>query len=493
MAVAALVIASILVVAGAAGFFLLQNSSSSGSSTASTLNSKTSPFSTSESSTSLSATQRSTAVASTRACSSAPFNSTLSEVPYALTFHRPVGASNWGITVGGVHYLSNQTSLTLNCPDPTATYTYDTSFIQSNGTRYLCSLNCSGGLSLSSSLSRLHVEGNQVKDESGNVLILKGVDIQEYGYAISYMTRYSEFHFKYLAHQWQAKIIRIPVAPTYWRGQHPGLAASNSTYYLNNILEPTVQLANKYGMYAIIDWHGEGNVNTPGKDGNVNASLTNLNETMTFWSTISQHFNGRAGVIYEIFNEPGDTLTWNTWRPTAQALVDEIRRYDNRTLILVGGTLWASDLSGVVGDPVNGKNVAYVVHPYPITSADYKCGGNPAAWAPSKFLSCWDASFGSAAAAYPVFATEWGYYATDEDSGCNAGYAKYWSGYETQLTTYLEAKGISWSPWSWSPVPGNGSCFSMFKAGSLFEPTQFGQFVRDQLTTLTRPASYIRG
>ncbi len=367
--------------------------------------------------------------------------------------------------------------MTLNCSKPTISYAYDSAFTASNGTRYLCVLSCSGTLSLSSPVSKLHLEGNKVVDESGKALVLRGVDIQEYGYRVSYLKRYNESHFQYLARQWEAKIIRIPVLPQSWR---------NNSGYLTQVLEPLVQWANKYGMYAIIDWHGEGNIDAPGKGTNVNASLTNVNETMSFWSTISRHFNGRPGIIYEIFNEPGDDLTWNNWKPTAQSLVDQIRTNDNDTIILVGGIHWSSDLSGALLNPVNGKNIAYVDHPYPTGSTfQQACKTNP--------TPCWDKAFGNVTSLYPVFATEWGYVQPDQLASCpKQSFALYWNGYETQLTSYFQSKGISWSPWNWSP-DSQSQCYSMMKSWAGFQPTQFGAYVRSQLTTLTPHAVYRPG
>jgi hypothetical protein len=200
--------------------------------------------------------------------------------------------------------------------------------------------------------------------------------------------------------------------------------------------------------------------------------------------------------MYEIFNEPGDSITWNDWKVNAQALVDQVRKYDNKTMMLIGGPGWSSDLSGVVGNPVRGSNLAYVIHAYPTWNQKYtdakRCQN------PSQYPSpCWDAHFGNTSSVYPVFATEWGFYSSDNASpdvvqGQNcarATYAAYWNGYETALTNYLQSKGISWSAFVWD----SDTCLGLLSSWINYPPTpHYGQYVRGVLTQLTLPPIYTK-
>jgi hypothetical protein len=211
-------------------------------------------------------------------------------------------------------------------------------------------------------------------------------------------------------------------------------------------------------MYAIVDWHATGDIATNG---------TNLASTESFWSTVSRELKGTPGVLYEIYNEPAQ-ITWAEWQPYAQKIVNLIRKYDPNTVILVSGVSWSADLSGVLKKPVDGVNIAYVVHPYPFICSP--------SIDPALGSTCWDSDFGNTAALYPVFATEWGYFTPDQ-ALCQNLFAT-WSGYPTALLNYMESKSISWSAFVWNPY----GCPTMLLSWTNYEPTQFGRFVQHALT-----------
>lgn len=418
----------------------------------------------------------------TKILSSATSSSTQGSVsPYRRIF-TPSGLPanvSWGVNVNGVRYVSNTSTVLVDDLSGQVNYSYDCVVTAQDGKNLYCVDGCSGTSLItnsSSSLSKLHVEGNKVKDKSGNTVTLKGVVVRDGGVPLEENAanekRLTETDYKYLAQQWNAQIIRFPVTPIYWR---------SNPFYLTRILDSEVWWANKYGMYAIIEWHGEGDILHPGQGTNSGAAETNITETINFWATVAQHYSGRSGVIYEIFNEPGDNITWRQWRPVAQAIVDTIRIYDSNSLILIGGTSWSYNLQDIAANPVTGSNLVYAAHPYPA-----KCGAN---------TKCWDAYFGNTAGKYPVWVTEWGYYTPDQTYKTSqgnfdcietvpSGIDK--TGYSNALPKYLQEHGITWTAWIWDTT----WCPVMITSWNNYQPTEYGTHVRNLLSQINPTPTY---
>ena len=123
-------------------------------------------------------------------------------------------------------------------------------------------------------------------------------------------------------------------------------------------------------MYVIIDWHSIGNLNTEKFSRSIYD--TSWDETVKFWETVAKRYKNNSTVaVYELFNEPTDQggklgeLSWSTWRPTLEKLIDEIHKIDDKKIYLVAGMNWGYFLNEVMENPVDRKNVAYCTHPYP--------------------------------------------------------------------------------------------------------------------------------
>jgi hypothetical protein len=304
-------------------------------------------------------------------------------------------------------------------------------------------------------LSPLHVVGNAFVDEWGKRVILRGVAITDQAENASDRTL-NQSDFQYLAQNWDAKVVRIPVLPQYWDDGGDTVVS----------LKQIVGWANEYGMYAIIDWHAFSN---PFSNETGSASW---NMTEAFWTTIAQNFVGTPGVIYEVYNEP-DGVTWSQWQIIAERLVNLIREFDPETIILVAGIEGAGDLSDVIGNPVNGTNIGYVIHPYPGL-----CGsvGNV-----TLTSNCWHSTFGITASVYPVVATEWGYCTTDQTT-CAPNWCwigSTWTGYGSSTLTYMQSENMSWTAWVWSPT----WCPSLLLSWTNYQPSQFGKLVVNALMT----------
>ena len=264
-----------------------------------------------------------------------------------------------------------------------------------------------------------------------------------------------------LVQNWHANVIRVPIMPDLWQ-LYP--------LYFENILDPIVDLGNRYGVYILVDWHAAGNPitgetvypawsNSYPNDGN--PFNPNITLATRFWSSVAERYKNDPWVIYDIFNEPF-RITWTDWRPVAQQLVDVVQSHNSRALVLVPGVSWAYDLSHVKQDPVQRQNIVYDTHPYP--------GG-------TVWFGPWDSYFGYLTNYYPVFASEWGFEPGASDQNLDGTVQSYGQ----PIVAYMAQKSMSWTAFCWSTV------WDPFMLQTRYTPTEFGELVKDTLSPLDNP------
>ena len=309
-------------------------------------------------------------------------------------------------------------------------------------------------LSLENALPALHVDGNQIRDENGNRVILRGVAVADLKRlntirpgqsAASIMARAAE--------DFGAKVIRMTITPSEW--------FANPQAYLTDHLDPAIQWAFENEVYVIVDWHyvaGGGEGQDP--------EYTALDEeTRAFWEMVAPRYSGLPNVLYELFNEPATPADWSLWKSFAQPWIDLIRAHALENLLLVSGIWYSSQIFQALDDPFEGENLVYVAHAYPDQAGH--TNPNPE--------EVWQRNWGVVAERFPVILSEWGY---ENIPG------PHWSGgtqtnYGEPLQAFVEARGISWTAWcfdnSWGPKMFNSQW--QLLAGDDFH----GQFVQDWL------------
>jgi endoglucanase len=146
--------------------------------------------------------------------------------------------------------------------------------------------------------------------------------------------------------------------------------------------------------------------------------------------------------VYELYNEPTNEggklgeLSWSTWKPTLEKLIDAITPIDDEKIFLVAGMNWGYFLDEVIENPVTRKNVAYCSHPYPQKREK--------PWEPQ-----WEKDWGSVADKYPIIATEFGFMGADERGAhipCISD-----ESYGEAIISYFDKKGISYTVWCFDP------------------------------------------
>jgi endoglucanase len=120
-------------------------------------------------------------------------------------------------------------------------------------------------------------------------------------------------------------------------------------------LDFAVEWAEKYGLYLIIDNHSFHPVNPLADD--IDVIL------IPVWAQIARRYSNRPYVVYEILNEPHG-ISDKRWGEVQGMAIDEIRKYDRNTPIIIGGTDYNSysKLSAIpdYSDP----NLIYTFHFY---------------------------------------------------------------------------------------------------------------------------------
>ncbi len=274
-------------------------------------------------------------------------------------------------------------------------------------------------------LSWLHTEGNTIRNEDGNIIILRGVnrsglEYEKLGNGIS------KAEIEYICADWKAQIIRLPFNQD-WILHDP---AYND--YLDEIIGWI--LANEAYVLLDLQW----------QDTEVKIPPIPNEGAVGMWQLLAGRYKDNPGVLYDIHNEAHDT-SWEAWRQRAIEIIEGIRSVHDKALIFVSGLDWAYDLRGWGTDPLPYENIVYSTHPYPFKAEP---------WA-------WDKYFGNFAEEIPIFAGEFGGGEDDLEWG-------------RQLLAYFNAKKMGWTAWSWSNQP-------YLTQNDRRTPTSFGEIVREAL------------
>lgn len=217
----------------------------------------------------------------------------------------------------------------------------------------------------------LHADGNQIKDPSGNVVVLRGISLIDLGFledweegAINMIDRITDkTDTQGSSPGWYPKIIRIPIAPPDSHKDDWPYPFDPNDEVLYNLLRTVVDYCATKDLYVIIDWHY------------IDNTYEHVESTSEFWEYMAPRFNTDSHVIFELFNEPinntigSEVENWLSVRDDMQTWIDIVRNYAPNNLILIAGPNWSQAIGPIasypVSDSIGGNNIAVVSHIYP--------------------------------------------------------------------------------------------------------------------------------
>jgi aryl-phospho-beta-D-glucosidase BglC (GH1 family) len=280
------------------------------------------------------------------------------------------------------------------------------------------------------------VQGNQIIDGSGHLLILHGTHIQSQfnigswgnGNA-SRITKVLNPSIFSAIHSWNMNALRIPV--------------SAYMYQLPNymsLLDTVVQQANQAGLYVILANFEDA------QSGGGNSVLDQ--QGLAFWKFAAAHYKDNPMLMFDLINEPHypDWGTWLNGNGSAiglQTVVSAMRAVGAKQIIIAESNEDGADGFTTIGtNVINDPNIVYSRHTY--LSALYH--------GLERTSQGWDRLFGNFSSTHPMYVGEWAFLP-------NARYPVFCQsitpGQAAQLVNtfldYMQQKGINWTAWSFTP------------------------------------------
>lgn len=257
----------------------------------------------------------------------------------------------------------------------------------------------------------LQVKNGHIENKYGDAVQLKGVSSNGIQWDLEdNIINYD--NLKVLKEDWKINTFRIAMYT-----EEDGYI-SNKEKVKNKVIN-VIDDCIKLNLYVIVDWHILSD-----NDPNIH-----VNESVEFFSEISNRYKNQKNLIYEICNEPnGDDVRWkSSIYPYATKVIGEIRKNAPDSLIIVGTPDWSKNILEVIGEQLPYKNILYSFHFYAGTQQEpYR---ESLMYAIEKDL--------------PVFVSEWGTSTAEGGIGFFEEEANKW-------LELLNKNNISWINWSLS-------------------------------------------
>ena len=303
---------------------------------------------------------------------------------------------------------------------------------------------------------RLSVSGGKLVDETGRRVTLAGLSLGSIR-DLKALGQWNEQYFEN-ARDWGAKLVRLPVNPSTYRGDPDQTLAD---------LDDAIGWCESHDLYLSIDYHIIGSIpDDIFLFGQFTAST--WDELYSFWEVTAERFADRPNAAFaEIYNEPssvswlGGAWTAEEWKAEVDDIVALLRAHAPDMIPLVGGFDFAYDFSWVEDLPFEDPDIGLAVHPYP-----------DRAWTGRE--NAWENAFGYLAERYPIVLTEFGF---DPDSVLE--YYKDDVTYGREIIAFARERHISWTAFVFYrgpfwPMP-------LFYDWDTLTPTVSGAFFKDLL------------
>ncbi len=206
---------------------------------------------------------------------------------------------------------------------------------------------------------QLSVKGTNIVDRHGKVVHLKGVSTHGINWDVGY-PYVTEKTFKTIRDKWGVNTVRLAMYTQDYNGYCVTDASSRKK--LLKTIDTGVKAAKKLGMYVIVDWHVL-NDQTPKKY---------QKQAVSFFKKVCSKYKNYNNVLYEICNEPNGGTTWSDIKAYAKKVIKVIRKYNKKSIIIVGTPTWSQDVDVAAESPLKGyKNIMYSIHFYAATHKEW--------------------------------------------------------------------------------------------------------------------------
>lgn len=296
-------------------------------------------------------------------------------------------------------------------------------------------------LSVVDTFGQLSVAGTNLVDKDGNAVQLRGM-------SISWSNWWPQFYTAEVV-AWLKKDFQVTIIRASMGVEDPGGYLENKEREKAKIFT-VIDAAIAEGIYVIVDWHSH-------------YAQDHLGEAVLFFAEVAEKYGDNPNIIYETYNEPLDTVSWDdTLKPYHETVIAEIRKHDPDNVIIAGTRSWSQRVDEVIGNRLSDANTMYTLHYY---AASHK-------------QELRDIAKTAIDAGIPLFVTEYGTTEYTGDGFVDEAESRTW-------WNFLDANNISWCNWSIADKEESSAAVKPGASGNGEWPlsmlTQSGQFVREEI------------
>jgi hypothetical protein len=322
----------------------------------------------------------------------------------------------------------------------------------------------------------IHVAGNQIVDQYGRPVQLRGVNRSGAEYACAegwgiFDGPTDDPASIAAIKSWHANAVRLPLNEDCWLGINGVNPSYGGTNYINAVMHYVNDL-NAAGLVVILNLH----FSAPGANlPDSQAPMADEDHSPAFWQSMATTFKDNHSVLFDLFNEPypdnnqDSTAAWKCilnggscpgvsfQSAGMQQLVNVVRATGATQPVLIAGPQYAGMVDQWLpyrpSDPQNQVIASIHIYGLPLDS-------------PCRLSSCWTSTLAPLSTTTPIVIGELG------DTDCT-------SNFSPALMTWADGHGISYLPWAWNVASCSAepSLITDY-AGT---PTAYGVGVRNHL------------
>lgn len=189
---------------------------------------------------------------------------------------------------------------------------------------------------------QLSVKGNYLMGQNGDTVQLRGMSLFWSQWKGQF---YNSGCVKWLRDDWKCTVVRAAMGV-----EHGGYL--EQPYEQKDRVKAVVKAAIDLGIYVIIDYHSH-------------EAHTDVYAAKKFFAEMAQKYGSYPNVIYEIYNEPLQHVSWtDDLKPYSEEVIKAIREHDPDNIIIVGTRQWSQLVNEAAQNPVSGTNIMYTLHFY---------------------------------------------------------------------------------------------------------------------------------